>query len=1081
MRKEELLKIFKTSTTGRKHIDAIKVIENDLISDLIVNKDEFTIRIDSNVISDNLLSSYKCELELDIKTKNVLSTYCTCDEYEKFEFSKKNYCCKHLIASFYNGVNQILEFDKNITLEKYDNKKNKFNNSILDLLLIDVKKEILLVEVYIEKDIWNNSIKSYFKIINDGKGYIIRDLEQFLVHYENKIPLHFGKNFIFDLNKYKLSAPMNLLINFLKTMVDIESNFFLKSRKDKKFLNGKYLNIPSYMLKEFFENIAKNKIFLSDGFFSRDVEAYIIKDNPPLNLSITYIDNGDLILNKHNSLPFRFNDKSDIFILGNNIYMPDEVFILKAIPVLELLEVQNSILISKEEEDVLIKHLVPLLKMIDSNLVISNKLSEKFIDIAPTFKFYLDKTRDLLHMEIVAVYDDIEINVLSEYEGTKYIFRKFKTEKDIVAKIERIGFSKDNTKNKFNFLEEDKLIFEFLKYEIVKLQEIGEVFYSDNIKKIKLLKKEDFNMAVSAGKENYFEFEFNVEGLTSKELLKIIDAFKNKTTFYKLKNGEFIDLENLELKKLLSLINVITTKNDILSGKTEFNNNLALYIDNYIKENKLTNIKGRSLLQNLKNDISDIANIKLHLSDNLQIDLRDYQKNGVKWFETLTILGSGGILADEMGLGKTVQTIAFLGLEISKNKNKKILIIAPTSLVYNWSSELDKFTSGIKYDVCIGNKTDRIDIINKFIKSDSSILITTYGMVRRDIDYYKEILFDFIIIDEAQNIKNSKSKITQCLKKLKSNNRFAITGTPLENSLLELWSIFDFIMPGYLKTEKEFNIRYNKDLKEENYILEELQKLIKPFILRRYKKDVLKELPDKIEKDMFIPLNVEQQKLYGVYSKYIKDSINNKSNDKQDSKIEILAYITKLRQLCLDPSIIFSEFTKKSSKIEILLELVKDKIEMGQKIIVFSQFTSVLRNIAKEFITENISYSYLDGTVSIANRQEEIKKFNNSITSVFLISTKAGGTGLNLTSANIVIHFDPWWNPAVEDQATDRAHRIGQEKNIEVIRFIAKNTIEEKIIKLQARKRTLINNILNSDSLNNNLLSFDEILELLTD
>ncbi|MGL4990701.1 MAG: SNF2 helicase associated domain-containing protein, partial [Sarcina sp.] len=349
MRKEELLKIFKTSTTGRKHIDALKIIENDLISDFTTNTDDFTIKINSNVISDNLLSSYKCEIELDIDTKNVLSTYCTCDEYEKFEFSKKNYCCKHLIATFYNAVDSILELNQK-ELQLCVN-KNKSTNHILDLILLDLKKETLTIEVYIEKDIWNNNIKAYFKIINCGKGYIIRDLEQFLVHYENKIPLHFGKNFIFDLNKQKLSAPMNLLINFFRTMLDIESNFFLKSRKDKKFFDTKYLNIPSYMLKDFFENISKNKIFLGDGFFSRDVDAYIVKGNPPLNLTVNYLDNGeDLLLSRQNSLPFRFTDKSDIFILGNIIYIPDDIFILKAIPLLEILELQNSILITKEEE-----------------------------------------------------------------------------------------------------------------------------------------------------------------------------------------------------------------------------------------------------------------------------------------------------------------------------------------------------------------------------------------------------------------------------------------------------------------------------------------------------------------------------------------------------------------------------------------------------------------------------------------------------------------------------------------------------------------------------------------------------------
>lgn len=343
--------------------------------------------------------------------------------------------------------------------------------------------------------------------------------------------------------------------------------------------------------------------------------------------------------------------------------------------------------------------------------------------------------------------------------------------------------------------------------------------------------------------------------------------------------------------------------------------------------------------------------------------------------------------------------------------------------------------------------------------------------------------FDYCILDEAQNIKNQSSLSSKSVKEIKARIRFALTGTPIENSLMELWSIFDFIMPGYLYNEKKFVTRYHRRLEEGPEILEELNRLVKPFILRRYKKNVIKELPDKIEKRLLVPLSDEQKVVYETYANYTKDLIQKKVEDFEfsKSKIEILAYITKLRQICLDPSVTMDNYLGSSGKIDALIELLEQSIDEGHKILVFSQFTSVLKNISKILKEKNFLFSYLDGSVSSINRMKMVDEFNNGENTVFLVSLKAGGTGLNLTSADIVIHFDPWWNPAVEDQATDRAHRIGQKNVVEVIKLIAQGTIEEKIVELQDSKRELINKILGDDlsvgefihSLNEN-----EILEL---
>lgn len=410
----------------------------------------------------------------------------------------------------------------------------------------------------------------------------------------------------------------------------------------------------------------------------------------------------------------------------------------------------------------------------------------------------------------------------------------------------------------------------------------------------------------------------------------------------------------------------------------------------------------------------------------------------------------------------------------------KTLIVAPTSLIYNWSNEFKKFAPSIKVLICNGVKEEREELIKNY--SEYDVILTTYNLLRRDLNHYT-MEFDYCILDEAQNIKNPSSLSAKSVKEIKSKVRFALTGTPIENSLMELWSIFDFIMPGYLFTEKKFITRYHRRLEESPEILEELNRLVKPFILRRYKKNVIKELPDKIEKRLLVPLSDEQKIVYETYANYAKDLIEKKVKDDEfnKSKIEILSYITKLRQICLDPSVTMDNYVGGSGKIDALIELLEQSVDEGHKVLVFSQFTSVLKNIGNILREKQFLFSYLDGSVSSLNRMKMVDEFNNGENTVFLVSLKAGGTGLNLTSADIVIHFDPWWNPAVEDQATDRAHRIGQKHIVEVIKLISSGTIEEKIVNLQDSKRELINQILGDDLAVGSFISNlkeDEILDL---
>lgn len=622
----------------------------------------------------------------------------------------------------------------------------------------------------------------------------------------------------------------------------------------------------------------------------------------------------------------------------------------------------------------------------------------------------------------------------------------------------------------------DDYIFKFFKYEIDKLQELGSVYYSENFKIIKKITSRSIKGNITSGKYDYFKLDFKIDGISDYEIKNILKAFRDNLKYFKLENGEFLDLEEIELTNFLKLIDISADDVNLESCYFNFHKSKAPFIDYYLEENKIRYIKGKKELSTIKDKFKKINSSKFDVPNLHSAELREYQKIGYNWLKTLDYLGFGGILGDEMGLGKTIQMIAFL----LSNKFSKSLIIAPTSLIYNWAKEIETFAPSIKFNVVSGNKEERESVIQNLENYD--VIITTYNLLKRDIELYKEINFNYCILDEAQYIKNHTSQNAISAKMINANVRFALTGTPLENSLMDLWSIFDFIMPGYLYDDKRFSVRYHKKLKESPEVISELNQLTKPFILRRYKKGVIKELPCKIEKQLIVSMSKEQEKIYSIYNEYVKDLISKKIKDDEfiKSKIEILSYITKLRQICLDTSVVYNDFNGESGKVLALIELLHQSIEEGHKILVFSQFTSILKNIANKLQYEDISYNYLDGSISSEKRMQLVNEFNNGNTPVFLISLKTGGTGLNLTSADVVIHFDPWWNPAVEDQATDRAHRFGQKNVVEVIKLIAKGSIEEKIVELQSEKRKLIDKVIDNEENFKliNELKEDELLKL---
>ena len=573
----------------------------------------------------------------------------------------------------------------------------------------------------------------------------------------------------------------------------------------------------------------------------------------------------------------------------------------------------------------------------------------------------------------------------------------------------------------------------------------------------------NITLDISQSRNGYMNMKLDIDGVDSNEYRDIFSSYKNNNRLYRMKNGAYLDLKDNDLEQAFKLIDILNIYSDFDNMKIP--NNKAIYLEKLIEDEDLNFVNGSKYVSNVVKKFKKVKSESYQIPKELNATLRDYQVSGFEFFKTLSDYEFGAILADEMGLGKTIQTIAFL----LSNKDKKSIVITPTALIYNWKSELEKFAPTLKVGILHAVKSEREKILDNIDNYD--VLLTTYTTYKNDIDKYKNINFDYCIIDEAQNIKNPDAIITKAIKKINAKVRFALTGTPIENNLMELWSIFDFIMPGYLYNKSKFkSIFVNND---KNII--ELKNLIKPFILRRTKKEVITELPDKIEQKIIIDLEKEHKRAYKGYVNLITRKIKENNQD----NITVFSYLTKLRQLCLSPELMVKKYQGRNSKLDVLINIIKDSSD--KKILVFSQFTKVLEVIGKRLNEENIPYSYLDGKTSAKDRVKLVEEFNTNNNKVFLISLKAGGTGLNLTSANIVVHFDPWWNPAVEDQASDRAHRIGQKNVVNVIKLIAKDTAEERVINLQETKKELIEDVINGNLDNSATLknlSKDDIIDL---
>ncbi|WP_144510449.1 DEAD/DEAH box helicase [Bacillus sp. FJAT-22090] len=738
----------------------------------------------------------------------------------------------------------------------------------------------------------------------------------------------------------------------------------------------------------------------------------------------------------------------------------------------EMLDQSGShrLVISENQIDHFMEKVIPgLMKLGHVNM--ADSVLKRMGETPLRVKLFLDRVKHRLLAGVEFHYGHLIINPCEETEQTFSHFpgvrRQRNKELQILSTLKENGFTQ--TDGGF-FLYDEEAEYHFLYHVLAGLDKWIQVYASTAVKirvhkgytgpKIRVEVKE---------RMEWLEFRFDLKGIPEKEIQNLMTSIEEKRKFYRIPNGNLVSLETPEFLAL-----------------SDFIQDMGLSSDNIGEEIRVPLIRGMQLIDSLdQGDLvepgENFAKLMKNLNNPKSMDLdapiplasvlRDYQKVGFRWFKLLAKYKFGGILADDMGLGKTLQSIAFIDsvLPDVRERNLPVLIVSPASLIYNWKNEMEKFTPHINAQIIDGNKADR-SLLWK-TNSGADVLITSYPSLRMDTDLYRNQSFHTLFLDEAQAFKNPMTKTAKSVKMIQAEYRFALTGTPIENSLDELWSIFYVVFPGLLPDRRAFS-----ELRREN-----IAKRVRPFILRRMKKDVLKELPNKVETIQFSELQVEQKKLYAAYLAELKhDTLKHLTkNTFQKNRIRILSGLTRLRQLCCHPGLFVDGYKGSSAKYEQLMEILEECRISGRRVLVFSQFTQMLGIIRRQLTRQGTPYFYLDGQTPPADRVTLCNRFNDGEGDLFLISLKAGGTGLNLTGADTVILYDLWWNPAVEQQAADRAHRMGQQNEVHVIRLVAKGTIEEKINELQQKKQSLIDEVIHAGQDVLTGMSEEDILEIL--
>jgi len=925
--------------------------------------------------------------------------------------------------------------------------------------------------------IGNQPVRAALRV-GQERMYVVKSMAQFLHALQSKETMAFGKGFVLEPEWMGFTGVNEKIIRVLQDAAYICR---LEGKLAQTGLEAKWLSIDARYMPRLMQLLMAKPFKISFG--EEVVHVPCVFDSQAELLFAITQSGRELEVRAQMPKSLRPLDSECryVFCEGDVLRLPEAQRDIVRVMLEAGRDGQAAFRFDASQSARVISELLPTLERA-GKVTIDGALAERIVRKELSVKAYFDREERTVLAKIAFCYGEAQIDPFAPTiakggeDERVLMLRDAAGERAALDLLARAGFRMQRGRV---VLSGQEMIYRFLTEGIYEMQKIAEVYCSDEFRK--LTPRRPHFTGMLRMQEGALQLEFSENGEPAPEVLAILQALRDNKKYFRLKDGSFLDLTDMEEWRELADAAAGAHEEESAEGEAgrgllEIQSFRAAYMMSLLEGGKLP-VSADESVQTFVESMDEDGE---PCPEPLCSMLRPYQLRGFMWMQALDRLNMGGILADDMGLGKTLQVISLLLWAKRRGDDNRhggdtrpSIVVAPTSLVYNWMAEIKRFAPELRVVASEGSQNARAQTIARLAAGDCDIdvYLTSYPLIRRDIGQLQNIQFRFAILDEAQYIKNAMSVGAGAVKQLRAKTRFALTGTPMENHPGELWSIFDFVLPGYLLSFAQFMHRFG--MGEESDVL---RRRIRPFLLRRLKGDVLKELPEKNEIQLMADMTEEQRRVYQASLLRLRPQMDTLLEGR--NRIEVLAAITELRQICGHPSLVLPSYAASSGKLDMLLDILPGALEAGHRALIFSQFTRMLKILQRRLEAEGIECMYLDGETPPRRRIELVDQFNGGKGQVFLISLKAGGSGLNLVGADTVIHFDPWWNPAAEDQATDRAHRIGQKHTVNVIRLITRGSIEEQVVKLGARKRELFDQMITAGEAMPTSLSQEDIRAL---
>ncbi len=1002
----------------------------------------------ADVDSDDHASSYRCEVCFDYDGK-LAHMDCSCAVFDPHSGA-----CKHLVAllahKYYADMVSGITAPPTVRVETAPTRTDEIAARMIDRYAERAAAHVAAesaapeepVRLIPQLTVSGQAARLSF-LLGGRREYILRDLRAFVQAVQDNATVSYGKELSFFHHPDSFAAADRALLRFLIGQVPPVPRGTVGGHAMRE------LTLTPVALDAFVALMRDRQVTCQVHGGTRTVT--FVRRDPSVTLSVRHLKDG-----------YRFEGDGNVVTLAGNrrryvladdaLYACSTAFSENVGNLLDALQASHGRLFVAEKD--MPSFCAAVLPSIGNYLTLEGDVADlqAHRPMRPEAELYLDAPdHHTVAAKLLFCYGERRVTAFTEEEldGVKRDTMEEYRLRLIIQKY----FQTTGTDGRLVLEADDERLYRFMTEDIVALQRDTVIYTTDRLRAMGVAPAPHIAVGVRM-ESGLLDLTIDAGELDRAGLEAVLAAYREKRPYHRLKNGQFLMLSDPSLKGLQALTEGLMLSRSALREDTiRLPGYRALYLDRVLRNHPGIRLRRDEGFRSLIRDISAVADNAFSPPASLDGILRNYQKTGFRWLKTMQQYGFGGILADDMGLGKTLQMISLL-LDAKENgETQPSLVVCPASLVFNWQNECARFAPTLRVRAVTGDKETREALLADL--SGVDVVVTSYDLLKRDAALYSDKPFAFHILDEAQYIKNAATKSARSNKAIVSRYRFALTGTPIENRLSELWSIFDFLMPGFLFSYPRFRDRIERPAVHDNdeAALTRLDRLVSPFILRRLKKDVLRELPAKHEAVVRVSLGEEQRALYHANVQLLKDELAEKGLS--HNHITVLSMLTRLRQICCSPALVYDNYRGESAKTETCMELLHQAIDGGHRVLLFSQFTSLLELLKKRLEDEGIAYYELRGSTPKEQRQPLVEAFNTGDVPVFLISLKAGGTGLNLTGADVVIHFDPWWNLSAQNQATDRAHRIGQTHTVQVYRLIAAATIEEKIAALQERKQAL--------------------------